>query len=186
MAITIKNYEVLDALLMPRSAAGEAPVITTKNEILRVAVQLGDEEMARWALERGAEPNRDYGMLTPLMIAADCGHSRIVNLLISRGASLNERTGCEETALILACKNAHESSARPLVEAGADLNAGELFKGMTALMFAAYHGQTCIVRLLLEAGADAALKSKDGMTALDFARTASREDAIDLLLSHGG
>ena len=40
--------------------------------------------------------------------------------------------------------------------------------GATALMYAASTGKTAIVQLLLDAGADTALETLDGFTALDL------------------
>jgi len=42
-------------------------------------------------------------------------------------------------------------------------------RGETTLHFAAYHGQSAIVDLLLKNGADATLKTVDGRTAADLA-----------------
>lgn len=57
---------------------------------------------------------------------------------------------------------------RVLLLHGADVDALDEH-GQTALMIAAQHGEFECVRLLLEAGADRALKDKRGKTALDHA-----------------
>jgi hypothetical protein len=53
--------------------------------------------------------------------------------------------------------------------------------GSTPLMMAAMYGTPQAVKLLVESGADPLLKNQQGLTAIDFARRASRMDAIDLL-----
>ena len=60
-------------------------------------------------------------------------------------------------------------STRQLLAAGAAVNAIGM-RGQTALMRAAENGQTEIVKLLLEAGADWRPKDESGMTALGYAQ----------------
>jgi ankyrin repeat protein len=60
-----------------------------------------------------------------------------------------------------------------LVAAGADVNAADE-DGLTSLIRAAYWGKRDVVKALLDAGADAALKTKSGRSAKDVA--ASRID----------
>jgi ankyrin repeat protein len=48
-------------------------------------------------------------------------------------------------------------------------------------MMAAQYGTGAAVELLLAEGAQASQKNKQGLSALDFARRASRPDAIKLL-----
>ncbi len=67
--------------------------------------------------------------------------------------------------------------ATALVERGADLNASNAH-GVTALMIASARGNIPMIGLLLEAGADPALKSDAGKTAIDIARENLNEDAV--------
>ena len=48
-------------------------------------------------------------------------------------------------------------------------------------MMAAHYGTPAAVKVLLEAGADPMLKNQLGLTALDFAHRANRQDAADLI-----
>jgi hypothetical protein len=57
--------------------------------------------------------------------------------------------------------------------------------GMTALMRAAYHGNTEMVRLLLEHGADPNLVRNDRFTALALAAFFGHTETVRLLIEHG-
>ena len=84
---------------------------------------------------------------TPLMVASKNGHTKIVKLLLEKGADVNAKM----TALMLAAANGHTEIIKLLLEKGADVNAKNKY-GSTALMFAAANGRTEIVQILLEKG----------------------------------
>ena len=48
-------------------------------------------------------------------------------------------------------------------------------------MMASYSGHLAIVKLLLERGADATIRDKDGWTALDYARQKGKSEVVALL-----
>ena len=72
-----------------------------------------------------------------------------------------------------------------VVEAGADTNAGDPLLGVTPLSWAALHGHTDAVDLLLELGADVNVRNQDGATALHLAAFLGRAKTVDLLLNRG-
>ena len=53
--------------------------------------------------------------------------------------------------------------------------------GFTALHLAAYNGYLAIATRLLEGGADLTLRTKDGKTALDYAREYGKSEVVALL-----
>jgi len=57
--------------------------------------------------------------------------------------------------------------------------------GTTPLMMAAMYGSAAAVQLLLDEGADVAMKNQQGMTAADFAERGKRPDAVQLLGAAG-
>jgi hypothetical protein len=57
--------------------------------------------------------------------------------------------------------------------------------GMTALMRAAYHGQTQMVRALLDHGADPNLTRNDNFTALSLAAFFGHAEIVQMLMQHG-
>ena len=112
---------------------------------------------------------------SPLMIAAIKGHLEPARKLILRGAEVN-KTGW--TPLHYAASRAEPDSSemvRLLLEHHAYIDA-ESPNRSTPLMLAAMYGHADAVRLLLEEGADPFLRNEQGLTAVDFARRADRDD----------
>ena len=114
---------------------------------------------------------------SPLMMAALKGHFDIVKQLIERGADVNQ-TGW--TPLHYAATNGHLAIMELLLEQHAYIDA-ESPNGTTPLMMAAHYGSPAAVKLLLQAGADPTLKNQLGMTAIDFAYRANRQEAAELI-----
>jgi ankyrin repeat protein len=114
---------------------------------------------------------------SPLMMAALKGHYELVKQLVERGADVN-KTGW--TPLHYAATNGHLAIMELLLEQHAYIDA-ESPNGTTPLMMAAHYGTPAAVKLLLEAGADPTLKNQIGMTAIDFAYRANRQEAVDLI-----
>jgi hypothetical protein len=114
---------------------------------------------------------------SPLMLAALRGEKALVELLIWRDADVN-KSGW--TPLHYAASSGQVGIAKLLLEHSAYIDA-ESPNATTPLMMAAMYGTPEVVKLLIEEGADLSLKNQLGMTALDFAKQASRKDAIQLL-----
>ncbi len=130
-----------------------------------------------------AAPGLDLQARTPqgetaLMIAAIRGRLDEARALVVRGADVNKTgwtplhyaasgTGPQQTALIAL-----------LLEHHAYIDAGSP-NGSTPLMMAAQYGTRESVQLLLGEGADAALKNQLGLSAVDFALRAERQDVAD-------
>ena len=53
--------------------------------------------------------------------------------------------------------------------------------GSTPLMMASLYGSTEAVKLLVEEGADVTLRNQKGLTALEFAKSGNRVDAVQML-----
>ena len=74
---------------------------------------------------------------TPLALASANGNARIIERLLKAGVDANSMSEDGETALMTAARNGKTDAVRVLIRHGANVNATELFKGQTPLMFAA-------------------------------------------------
>ncbi|XP_054672022.1 protein phosphatase 1 regulatory subunit 16A [Grus americana] len=165
-------------------------------------------------LEAGADVNaRDSELWTPLHAAATCGHLRLVQLLIQRGADLlavnsdgnmpydlceDEVTlDCIETAMAeqgITQEKIEEARAaterdmvqeiRQLVQAGADLDAPR-GHGATLLHIAAANGYAEAAELLLEHRAGIDARDEDGWEPLHAAACWGQVQLVELLVAHG-
>lgn len=112
---------------------------------------------------------------SPLMMAALKGKQAAVDRLIQRKAEVNKPGW---TALHYAATHGGPLAVpvvRTLLEHHAYIDAASPNQS-TPLMMAAQYGDPGVVRLLLEEGADPLLKNEQGLTAIDFARKAGRDD----------
>lgn len=114
---------------------------------------------------------------SPLMLAALKGHLPLVKKLVERDADVNKPGW---TALHYAATGGHVLVIEFLLEHSAYIDA-ESSNGTTPLMMAAMYGSPESVKVLIQAGADLNLKNVLGMTALDFAVRANRQNAKELI-----
>ena len=124
---------------------------------------------------------------TPLLLAAGGGHSSAVGRLLDLGADAGARSRLGGTALMAAARCGSVEVIDVLVERGVqgDLDAVDE-GGWTALLDAAATSSSPgAVRRLLELGADAGVRAKDGTTLLMAAAESSRLDSIGELVELG-
>jgi len=117
---------------------------------------------------------------SPLMIAALKGKLEMVRRLIERKAEVNKPGWAP---LHYGATHSGERSlpvVRLLLEHHAFIDA-QSPNGTTPLMMAAQYGNAQVVKLLLEEGADTAMKNEQGLSAIDFARRASRADVAEAI-----
>src|SRR5690606_3354919 len=92
-----------------------------------------------------------------------------VEALLARGADPNTTLPAGETVLMTAARTGDVATLEALLEAGADVNAKEGWKGQTALMWAASENNAAAVTKLVEAGADITARYVgDDFSALSF------------------
>jgi len=114
---------------------------------------------------------------SPLMLAALAGDARLCRMLIEKDADVNKPGWAP---LHYAATKGHLDVMRMLLEENAYIDAASP-NGTTPLMMAAHYGTPQAVKLLLEAGADPMLQNDLGLSALDFANKANREDAAQII-----
>jgi len=114
---------------------------------------------------------------SPLMIAALKGMTEIVSQLLDKDADVNKPGW---TPLHYAATAGHLQIMNLLLEHHAYIDAASP-NGSTPLMMAAMYGTPSAVKLLLEAGADPLLKNDLGLTAIDFAQRANRQESADII-----
>ena len=125
---------------------------------LIAAALSGNAKVVASLLERGANPNalcrleREI-LQTPAGVAASMGHADCLKLLMAAGADVNVQGGpFNHNALLGAAITPNQETVQLLL-AKADVKATD-WSGSTALDWAARRGETEIVKMLREAGAD--------------------------------
>jgi len=118
--------------------------------------------------------------LPPLVAAARDGNAAAIREIVKIGGDPNAAYGSLDwTPLMHAIHQNQMASVKALLDSGADVNRTGNYeteprtmqRNVTPLMMAAGYGQTPIVELLLQRGADPARVDGDGNRALDYAVT---------------
>ncbi|KAI4280180.1 MAG: hypothetical protein L6R38_004651 [Xanthoria sp. 2 TBL-2021] len=174
----------------------------SSNTALMAAAEENHLSIARILIAKGANVDTTThtvvvnGLIyTALSIASDGGHTEMVQLLLSCGASI--ALDANKNALRAAAGRGHEDTVRLLLVAGFDVNATfssreyarptETFDyHQTALQFAAQYGKTSTLRLLIDWGADVNIQTHSRFgTALQAASFSGEIGAVQVLLESG-
>jgi ankyrin repeat protein len=174
-------------------AAGANPdaVDALGETMLMTAVGSGDLAAVRALLELGADANgRDvHYEQSALMVAARAGFADIARALIAAGAEVDAATRIgEEPEWILPNSRPGFSFGIGIVRGGLPVDRGmRPFRagGMTALLYAARHGQTAAADLLLDAGADIERTEANGIAPLLMAISNNRMPLAARLIERG-
>lgn len=118
---------------------------------------------------------------TALMIAAQLGHTGLVEKLIDKEGDVSGKNNDCETALMKACEQGHIEIALKLINTGAQVDEKN-FMGMTSLMKACMSGQKELALMLIKNGASIHEKDNIGNTALMWAaKNLHREVILELI-----
>lgn len=146
---------------------------------LTIALQEGSSKTVKTLVDRsGIDINAlNNAGESPLMMAALKGDMAAAQLLLDRGAKVNQPGW---SALHYAATGPEPKLVQLLIDRGADLNATSPNE-TTPLMMAAQYGSENSVDLLLARGADVNRKNQVGLRAVDFAKLSGREPLVKKL-----
>ena len=150
------------------------------------AVMAGDVQTARALVEAGARLGDRMKILgrfaqSPLLYATFL-EPALVEYLIGKGANPNEVDDDKISVLSWASIANNAGMVQSLLAKGAQVNHVDNF-GMTPLLYAASidFGDTSVLETLIGAGADVSAKNKEGLTALDLAKSYRHQAMANLL-----
>ena len=158
---------------------------TDRRTALHHVVKTGKQDMVKFLLDRGANPNiKDSFKNTALHIAILWINKEIISLLLDRGAKIDTQDHTGRTGLHYAISLKHKDIVKLLLQRGADPNLKD-HNGRTALYYAVWEADKDMIKLLLNNRANPNLKDKDGETLLHFLISDKNTDLIKLLLEAG-
>jgi len=157
----LKNKIEIVGMLIRAGADVNVLQETYGNTPLQIAIYNSFNSLIEFLLDNGADPNFFDGEQTPLYMATLYKNTKVVSLLIKRGANVNLRNSDGTTALQGACWGGIVEIFKILVENGADIfNQNE--SGNTILFDACFGGNMEICKYLIENGVDPLAENKKG------------------------
>ncbi|XP_070579675.1 transient receptor potential cation channel subfamily A member 1-like [Ptychodera flava] len=152
---------------------------------LHVAAHNGCLECVRLLVE--ATPTRinedDIDGNTPLLLAAEKGHDKVVQHLLKVGADISSKDENRRTSLALAAKEGRTDTVKVLLKNHAEIDAVDKNRN-TPLHLSAGKGHVEVTRLLLDNGANANILNDGGNSALDHATVNLEEDTAATIVTH--
>uniref|UniRef100_A0A1I8GM34 ANK_REP_REGION domain-containing protein n=1 Tax=Macrostomum lignano TaxID=282301 RepID=A0A1I8GM34_9PLAT len=121
---------------------------------------------------------------TPLLIAAQTGHARVVRCLLDAGADPNRQRNDGSSPLLMAAQYGQQRVLEMLLQAGADLHLPNIF-GSAALFAACWWNHFTAIRRLLQVGADVNLKTNSKWTPLHKAAQKGYLELVSFLIESG-
>ncbi|AEM23266.1 ankyrin repeat-containing protein [Brachyspira intermedia PWS/A] len=163
----------------------------SKSTPLIKAIEYKQTDIINYLLENNADINlkEELTGFTPLM--ASFHNIAIAELLIEKGADIEARNVDGINALVYAVSLNDEEMVKFLLAKGADANTvceienEHIYMPPTPLMNAVYNGNTNIINMLLENGADINYTNDSDMTPLIYAAYKGNTNIINTLLENG-
>ena len=154
---------------------------------LQYAARQGLLGFVQKLLELGAEVNSCIGhKSSPLLLASQYAYTDVMQLLLDHNADVYARDGDGDTALHCAALGGHPGNVHILLKLKLEVNSRNN-KGSTPLHLASRcqaEGNTEVVRLLLDCGADVQLRNHRGQTASEVAHEYEQHEIVQLLSQH--
>lgn len=166
LAATLGHNTILEVLLeQTRSDDGIADY--ERETALAIASSLGNEQVVQQLIDAGVRIENDDKGVGPLELASSKGNLEIVRILLRTLAnSGNETLGSAASNAVQLPSSAGDSLDNALYEA-------------------AFHGREQVVRILLDAGANADAQDISANTALMAASSNDHEEVVQMLLDAG-
>jgi ankyrin repeat protein len=153
---------------------------------LFLAAEQGQNTVAKFLLEHGADPNAHYkSTVTALHTAARQGNVELARLLLEHGAQVNPVEHNHSTPLEYAVGQTSREMVELLFEHGAVIPQKPPGYWTVFHEWALGGGDTNIAQVLLAHKADVNAKGSDGQTPLHFAVNQGQLQAVEWLLKHG-
>ncbi len=164
-----------------------SPVFADLTKDLHEAIQNGSIQKVKKLIAKGADINaKSESGWAALHLAVARSETKIVELLISKGAKLEMKDIAECTPLYYVSK---KEVGELLIKKGANIQAVCPSNGFTPLHDAVYKGHVVLVKVLLDHKADVHAKTKDIMgmkeTPLHTMSRSTKVECLKLLLAAG-
>lgn len=158
----VKNFIASNSDINKQDSEGITPLLS--------CAYYNNYDICELLLKNKANPNLAtfQNKLTPLHWASSNENIKLINLLLSYGASINAVTAQYETSLMYSVKNNKLNSVKYLLLKGANPNITNI-AGETSLHMAARRLNGDIIKVLIDGGADASAINNQQETAFDVA-----------------
>jgi len=188
-AASIGDLDLVNRLL--QAGASVQATDDRGRSALLAAVYSRRGDVARVLIQAGADVNRKDGEAnSPFLLAAATNQIDVVRLTLAHGADLNSTDRYDGTALIAASQHGNVEVVKLLLSAGVPVDRVNQL-GWTALLEAIILGDGSsryedIVQALLDAGADANLADRDGVSPTRHARERGYKTMVRMLMRSRG
>ena len=188
-AASIGDLDLVNRLL--KAGASHQAVDERGRSALLAAVYNRRGDVARALIMAGADVNQKDGESnSAFLLAAATNQIDVVRLSLSHGADIRSTDRYDGTALIAACQHGNVEVVKLLLRAGVPVDRVNQL-GWTALLETIILGDGSaryeeIVQLLLDAGADANLADREGITPSRHARERGYKTMVKMLMRARG
>jgi len=172
--ICIKDPDRLEKMRLLLSTIKDVDTTESPNDLtyLGNAAINGDLAFIQLLLDHGADINLPSGSenLTPVFWAAYAGKTKAMCELLDHGANPHTGTEWYGSLIYVASFNGHTETVRELLSRDLDisLDVGRTSDGATPLHLAYWNRNPELIEILLEAGADPEIHTKDGRKPHEF------------------